>query len=189
MPVQSVVWVANRNNPLTSSGLLTFDEDVELVLLNQTGSIIWSSNSSNVARWSVAQLLGTGNFVLKDAENDNTENCLWQSFDYPSDTLLPGMKLGWNRKTGLNRHLTSWKSSSDPSSGNYTNNLDPHGLPQIVLHKGTTKEFRTGPWYGTQFSALSALMANPVFQTKFVSNYDEVYYSFIIEITLLQGLF
>ncbi|OAY24644.1 G-type lectin S-receptor-like serine/threonine-protein kinase At4g27290 isoform X3 [Manihot esculenta] len=186
IPVQTVVWVANRNNPLTSSGLLTFDEDGELVLLNQTGSIIWSSNSSHLARRPVAQLLDTGNFVLKDAEDDNTGNCLWQSFDYPSDTLLPGMKLGWNRKTGLNRHLTSWKSSSDPSSGNYTYTLDPHGLPQLVLHKGSTKQFRTGPWYGTQFSALPALMANPVFQPKFVSNDDEMYYSFIIRDNIIS---
>ncbi|XP_057997005.1 G-type lectin S-receptor-like serine/threonine-protein kinase At4g27290 isoform X2 [Hevea brasiliensis] len=186
IPVHTVVWVANRNNPLTSSGFLTFDDDGKIVLLNKTGSIIWSSNSSHVARRPVAQLLDNGNFVLQDAEDGNTENCIWQSFDYPSDTLLPGMKLGWNRKTDLNRHLTSWKSSTDPSSGNYTYTLDPLGLPQLVLRKGSTKQFRTGPWYGTQFSALPALMANPVFQPRFVSNDDEVYYSFIIRDNIIS---
>ncbi|XP_020541043.1 G-type lectin S-receptor-like serine/threonine-protein kinase At4g27290 isoform X3 [Jatropha curcas] len=187
IPLRTIVWVANRDNPVTnSSGFLTFDDDGKLVILNKTGSLVWSSNSSHAARRPVAQLLDNGNFVLKDAEDGNTENHIWQSFDYPSDTLLPGMKLGWNRKTGLNRHLTSWKSSSDPSSGNYTYTLDPHGLPQLVLRKGSSKQFRTGPWYGTRFSAIPALVANPVFQPKFVYNDDEVYYFFIMQKNIIS---
>ncbi|XP_065877704.1 G-type lectin S-receptor-like serine/threonine-protein kinase At4g27290 isoform X2 [Euphorbia lathyris] len=179
IPVQTVVWVANRDNPLSnSSGFLTFNDDGKIVLFNGTGSVIWSPHSSRVARRPVAQLLDTGNFVLKDAKDVNAENYIWQSFDYPSDTLLSGMKLGWNRKTGLNRHLTSWKSLSDPSLGNYTYALDPHGLPQLILRRGSVKQFRTGPWYGTHFSGLPTLLANPVFQPKFVSDDNEVYYSF-----------
>eukprot|EP00257_Ricinus_communis_P016162 XP_015574242.1 G-type lectin S-receptor-like serine/threonine-protein kinase At4g27290 isoform X1 [Ricinus communis] len=180
IPVRTVVWVANRDNLLiNSTGLLTFDDDGMIILLNQTGSIMWSSDSLYAARAPVAQLLDTGNFILKDTADGSSRNCIWQSFDYPSDTLLPGMKLGWNRKTGLNRYLTSWKSPTDPSSGNCTYALDPGGLPQLVLRKGSTRQFRTGPWYGTQFSGLPALLANPVFQPKFVSNDDEEYYSFI----------
>ena len=147
--------------------------------LTQTGNNFGNANSSNAARRPVAQLLDTGNFILKDAEDASSDNYIWQSFDYPSDTLLPGMKLGWNKKTGLNWYLTSWKSLSDPSSGNYSYALDPGGLPQLVLHKGSTKQFRSGPWYGTGFSGLPALLANAVFQPKFVSNDDEEYYSFI----------
>ena len=49
----------------------------------------------------VAQLLDSGNFVLKDLIN-GSESIVWQSFDYPSDMLLSGMKLGWNLKTRLN---------------------------------------------------------------------------------------
>ncbi|GMN65510.1 hypothetical protein TIFTF001_034583 [Ficus carica] len=40
---------------------------------------------------------------------------MWQSFDHPSDTLLFGMKLGWDLNTGFERYLTSWKSADDPS--------------------------------------------------------------------------
>ncbi|PPD86902.1 hypothetical protein GOBAR_DD16172 [Gossypium barbadense] len=94
--------------------------------------------------------------------------------------VLPGMKLGWNKKTGLNRHLTSWKSSDDPSPGEYTYSVDPRGLPQLVLRKGSDEQFRSGPWYGTQFSGVPVLKVNPVFTPIFVSNADEVYYSYNI---------
>lgn len=39
-----------------------------------------------------AILLDSGNFVLRNGKS----SVLWQSFDNPSDTLLPGMKLGYD---------------------------------------------------------------------------------------------
>jgi len=180
IPDKAVVWVANRDHPLQNSeAFLTLSSDGKL-LLNETGSVVWSSNTTRAARTPGAQLLDSGNFIVKDVgdeyDHDNSENYLWQSFDYPSDTLLPGMKLGWNLKTGLNRHLRSWKSSDDPSPGDYTYSVDPRGLPQLVLRKGSTKLFRSGSWYGEQFSGDPVLAANTVFRPMFVSNADEVYY-------------
>ncbi|KAE8659744.1 G-type lectin S-receptor-like serine/threonine-protein kinase [Hibiscus syriacus] len=181
LPVRTVVWVANRESPLVnSSGLLTLGDDGTLSIVNDSRNIIWSSISFLAAKDPVAVLLDTGNFVVKDAGDDNEGNYIWQSFDYPSDTLLPGMKLGWNKKTSLNIHLTSWKSSDDPSPGEYTYSVDHRGLPQLVLRKGSDKKFRSGPWYGTQFSGVPVLKVNPVFTPIFVSNADEVYYSYNI---------
>ncbi|KAF5472662.1 hypothetical protein F2P56_009361 [Juglans regia] len=179
IPDETVVWVAHTDCSLQNfTGLLTFSNESKLVLLNESGNIIWFSNTSRVARNPVAQLLDSGNFVLKENGDDNPENYLWQSFDYPSNTLLPGMKLGWNLKSGLNRHLRSWKSSDDPSPGDYTYSVDPRGLPQLVLRKGSTKEFRSGPWFGEQFSGDPDLIANTVFKPMFFSNGDEVYYTY-----------
>ncbi|KAL2325888.1 hypothetical protein Fmac_024946 [Flemingia macrophylla] len=48
----------------------------------------------------MATLLDTGNFVLHQFHPNGSKSLLWQSFDYLSDTLLPTMKLGVNRKTG-----------------------------------------------------------------------------------------
>ncbi|GMI91497.1 hypothetical protein like AT4G27290 [Hibiscus trionum] len=181
LPVRTVVWVASRESLLVnSSGLLTLSDDGTLSIVNESRSIIWSSNSSLTAKDPVAVLFDTGNLVVKDAGDGNEGRYIWQSFDYPSDTLLPGMKLGWNKKTGLNRHLTSWKSSDDPSPGEYTYTVDPRGLAQLVLRKGSNKQFRSGPWYGTQFSGVPVLKVNPVFTPIFVSNADEVYYSYNI---------
>lgn len=178
IPKQTVIWIANRDKPLVNpGGSLTFSNDGKLILLSHTGSVLWSSkNSSQPARNPVAQLLDSGNFVLKDFEEDGSY--LWQSFDYPCDTLIPGMRLGWNFKTGLNRHLTSWKSPFDPSPGEYSYSVDPRGLPQLFLRKGNKKVFRSGPWYGQQFKGDPVLSANPVFKPIFVFNSDEVSYSY-----------
>jgi interleukin-1 receptor-associated kinase 1 len=60
-----------------------------------------------------AELEDTGNFVLKDAA---TNTILWQSFDTPTDTLLPGQMFSANMSTSL---LVSWKAADDWSSGYY----------------------------------------------------------------------
>ncbi|KAJ0983531.1 hypothetical protein J5N97_011786 [Dioscorea zingiberensis] len=74
----------------------------------------------------------TGNLVVGEAENTvNPDKAAWQSFDHSTDTLLPGMKLGWDLRTGLNRNLTAWASSSDPAPGPYTMAMDIQGDPQI----------------------------------------------------------
>ncbi|KAF8411263.1 hypothetical protein HHK36_003810 [Tetracentron sinense] len=179
----TVVWIANRENPITDSfGVLTIiGENGNLVLLNRTERAIWSSNLSTPAKSPVAQILDSGNLVLRDGSNGNSESYLWQSFDYPTDTLLPGMKLGWNLKTGLNRNLTSWKSWDDPSPGLYSYSVDPHGLPQLVLRMGSTEQFRSGLWYGDQFSGGPVLTANSIFKPIFISNQEEVYYTYKIE--------
>ncbi|KAF2285889.1 hypothetical protein GH714_008721 [Hevea brasiliensis] len=121
MPGRTVVWVANRSNPINgSSGLLTINGTGNPVLLSENMTVVWSvSNLTKEAQEPILQLLDSGNFVLRNKNDGDSGIYLWQSFDYPCDTLLPGMKLGWDSKTGLNRHLSSWKSSNDPSIGDF----------------------------------------------------------------------
>ena len=153
-----IVWVANRNNPLTDTfgELRICNNSNQLLLRNSSKFTIWSSNSSSegVVKNPVAQLLDSGNLVLRDM---SSEIYLWQSFDYPTDTLLAGMKFGWDLKTGLNRYLSSWKSADDPSIGDFTYGMDINGLPQIVLAMGSTKKFRTGTWNGVRFSGVKVV--------------------------------
>ncbi|XP_014632223.1 S-locus-specific glycoprotein BS29-2-like [Glycine max] len=75
------------------------------------------NNSHKQAQNPVVVLLDSGNLVIKIKGQADPEAYLWQSFDNSSDTLLPGMKLGSNLRTGLNRRYTSWKSPDDPSPG------------------------------------------------------------------------
>ncbi|XVF77705.1 hypothetical protein PTKIN_Ptkin14bG0068400 [Pterospermum kingtungense] len=90
---------------------------------------IWSSSESNIAT--------PGNLVVKDGKDSSSDNYLWQSFDYPSDTMLPGMKLGYVPKTGFNRRLSAWKNSDDPSPGDLTFGVELQGNPEMVLRKGS----------------------------------------------------
>ncbi|KAF8023934.1 hypothetical protein BT93_F1208 [Corymbia citriodora subsp. variegata] len=173
---ETVVWVANRDNPLTDShGFLTFSHDGDLVLVNQSKIVVWSSNMSRVLENPVAQLLDTGNLVLRENTSLNSDDYSWQSFDHPSDTQLPGMKLGWDLKIGLERHLTSWKSIDDPSPGDYTCRLNIHGLPQLeLISLGSSKKYRTGPWNGIQFSG-APLGSNAVTKQVFFYGENEIY--------------
>ncbi|KAH6795740.1 hypothetical protein C2S51_036726 [Perilla frutescens var. frutescens] len=179
--VKTVVWVANRNNPLIdTSGLLRVIEPGLLVLLNSTnGTIIWSTNTSRSVQTPVARLLDSGNLVVKDANDDNLDNFLWQSFNYPTDTILPGMKLGRNFVTGIEVYTTSPKNDGgDPASGDYTYHCDPTGYPQNEIKKGDAVTYRTGPWNGKGFSGTPNLQKNSIFTYDVVINEREVYYHY-----------
>ncbi|KAJ0045004.1 hypothetical protein Pint_04369 [Pistacia integerrima] len=178
----TVAWVANRDAPLSDhSGVLSISLQGVLVLLNRTNDTIWSSNASRTASNPVAVLLDSGNLVVKDGSDDNNpDNFLWQSFDYPCNTLLPGMKLGINLDTGLNRFLSSWKSLDDAAEGDFTFKIDPDGYPQSYLRKGSDIQFRSGSWNGLRWTGAPTLKPNSVYTYEFVLNEHEVYFKFEI---------
>jgi hypothetical protein len=129
----------------------------------QTNSIVWSSITSRTAESPEVQLLDSGNLVVKDGNENDLEKFLWQSFDYPFDTLLPGMKLGRNFVTGLDRFLTSWKSTEDPALGKLSLQIDTHGFPQLVSMKRDKLKARAGSWNGLSFTKYLRLRPNPIF--------------------------
>ncbi|XVF15209.1 hypothetical protein REPUB_Repub09cG0130700 [Reevesia pubescens] len=170
-----VVWVANRENPVNDShAILNISSTGNLVIFDGENKTVWSSNSSRAAKNPVAQLLDSGNFVVRDTDSEDTDSYLWESFELPSDTQLPGMKIGWNLKTGINRYLTSWKDLNDPSPGDFTYGIEKIGLPQVVLREGMKKRFRTGPWNGIRFSGFSSQLST-VFNHVFVDTTEELY--------------
>nr|XP_029150725.1 G-type lectin S-receptor-like serine/threonine-protein kinase At4g27290 [Arachis hypogaea] len=177
-----VVWVANREKPLNNtSGVLKLTGEGLLVLVNRSSnsSIVWSTNMSSKVedKWNpVAQLLESGNLVVKDGHNG--DHFLWQSFDYPCDTSLPGMKLGWDLGTGLERTLSSSKSIDDPGRGHYTLRIDLRGDPQIVLMNGNATTIRVGPWNGLMFSGATTYLRYSQFSSQFVFNEQEVFVRF-----------
>ncbi|CAN4102817.1 unnamed protein product [Withania somnifera] len=162
--IRTVVWVANREAPLTSrTGILKVIEPGILVLLNGTNNVVWSTNTSSSVHNPVAQLLDSGNLVVKKA-GDGNFNFLWQSFDHPTNTLLSGMKLGWNFITGREVYLSSWKSEEDPAPGDCTYRFDPFGYPQNFVRKGSEVTYRSGPWNGLRFGG-AANTRVPIFYT------------------------
>ncbi|KAG4986813.1 hypothetical protein JHK82_034433 [Glycine max] len=117
---QTVVWVANRDKPvLDSSGVFRIAEDGNLVIEGASSESYWSSKieaSSSTNR--TVKLLESGNLVLMD-DNLGRSNYTWQSFQHPTDTFLPGMKMD------ASVALISWRNSTDPAPGNFTFTMAP----------------------------------------------------------------
>lgn len=148
-PFPAVVWIANREAPLKNkSGVLRFVEPGVLVLVNDSGGVLWSSTEPAPSRQlqsPAAELLDSGNLVVRDGGDEREESILWQSFDHPTDTYLPGMKLGWDFASNVETYLSSWTSNDDPSPGEYSLHVDPTGYPQIVVKKGDVVRYRVVP--------------------------------------------
>ena len=85
------------------------------------GMITYRVSENPLSQNTSALLLDSGNLIIRNEKFD----ILLQSFDYPSDTFLPGMKLGYNLRTGKVWSLTSWKSAEDPSLGTAELKMDP----------------------------------------------------------------
>ncbi|KVI10375.1 Apple-like protein [Cynara cardunculus var. scolymus] len=180
--IRTVVWVANRETPISdTSGVFLLDDQGVLMIVNRSNSMIWSSNSS-VSRTRnnrvVAQLLDTGNLVIRNENDIDPENYFWQSFDYPGDTFLPNMKFGIDFRKGLEKYLTAWKSVDDPSPSEFTNGFDSDGYPQILLRKGSVLQYSSGPWNGLRFSGMPNLQTNDIYTFRFVYDDDELYYTY-----------
>jgi hypothetical protein len=97
----TVAWAANNEKPLQGkSGVLRLNDKGILLLFNDVNSTIWSSKISNIEENStpIAQLLDSGNFVVKNKKETKKDRFLWQSFDYPCDTLMPGITVFITRK-------------------------------------------------------------------------------------------
>ncbi|KAG9454356.1 hypothetical protein H6P81_007260 [Aristolochia fimbriata] len=110
-------------------------------------TVLWSSGvSPDVLRGknTSAVLVDTGNLVLRDEGG----TVWWQSFDYPSDTCIPGMKFRFNLTTGRPRGLISWKNADDPSPGEFSVKLDPQWPYQLLMTNGSSRYWRSTWWNG-----------------------------------------
>ncbi|EOA22233.1 hypothetical protein CARUB_v10002820mg [Capsella rubella] len=138
---QTIVWVANRDSIVPTSNCFLKIFDGNLILYdNSTGQTVWSTGvNSSRSKDVQAVLHDNGNLVLRDGSNSSAP-VLWQSFDHPSDTWLPGAKLKFGR-----RLLSSWESSMDPSPGQYSLELDPKTHSLITVWDGLSYS-SSGPW-------------------------------------------
>ncbi|KAB2611897.1 G-type lectin S-receptor-like serine/threonine-protein kinase [Pyrus ussuriensis x Pyrus communis] len=162
---KTVVWVANRNHPVSdpfSSSLQLFPNGT-LILLDQSKSSIWStirdpSVASNSTSEVAAVLLDNGNFVITDALNSSA--VIWQSFDHPTDTWLPGGKLGYNKLTNEKLTLTPWRSSQNPAPGIFSLEIERNGTSFLLMYNGTKMYWTSGPWTGKIFKYVPEIQLN-----------------------------
>ncbi|KAL6627163.1 hypothetical protein ACP70R_030889 [Stipagrostis hirtigluma subsp. patula] len=99
-------WVGDRVviTDLPGAALELFG--ASLYIKEGGASLWWSSVAGDapVPAAAAAVLLDSGNLVVRDQANSS--RILWQSFDEPGDSLLPGARLGLDRDTGKNISLT-----------------------------------------------------------------------------------
>uniref|UniRef100_A0A0D9YCY4 Receptor-like serine/threonine-protein kinase n=1 Tax=Oryza glumipatula TaxID=40148 RepID=A0A0D9YCY4_9ORYZ len=82
---KTVVWAANSESPVNGHGSkLSFTQEGSLVLSDEKGFVVWDSKTM-LGQDSRVALLDTGNLVITDSKG----SVVWQSFDSPTDTLLP----------------------------------------------------------------------------------------------------
>ncbi|KMZ76544.1 S-locus receptor kinase (SRK) [Zostera marina] len=164
----TVVWVVNSQNSITdASSFLKLGSNGDLIVeqTDEASNItrtVWSSNSrrySNITN-PVARLLDSGNLVIISGGGRGKEGyMIWQSFDYPTDTLLPDMKIGFNKITGQQWNNTCWSQKNDPSIGEFVFKILAVESNEIVIVKPKTNEitYRGGTWNGHRFSGNPAM--------------------------------
>lgn len=166
---ETVPWVANRDAPVSASSALysaTVTSSGQLQILEgdrvvwQTSNTPPSSSSGNNNNFTLT-IQDTGNLVLGNGGQNTAP--LWQSFDHPTDTFLPGMSITLDRRDGAvasNTLFTSWASPGDPAPGNFTLGQDPLGSAQLYIWRHTPgntpnnsgiKYWRSGQWANTKF--------------------------------------
>jgi hypothetical protein len=179
---QTIVWVANRDKPVSdkSSSVLRIS-DGNLVLFNESQIPVWSTNLTSTTSSSPVQavLQDEGNLVLKDRSNSSQH--LWQSFDHPAHTWLPGSKLGLNKISNQNQRLVSWKNEEDPAPGLFSLELQANTSEFIILWNRSILYWTTGAWDGKMFSLVPDMIANYIynlFNISYVNNTNESYFTY-----------
>lgn len=177
---QTVVWVANRETPVSdkSSAELKI-VDGNLVLFNESRISIWSTNISSSSSNSVSAVLqDNGNLILSDGSSSNTP--LWQSFDNPAHTWLPGGKLSYNKVTNQKQLLTSWKNSEDPAPGLFSLELDPVEKQYLIRWNRSEQYWTSGTWNGHIFSLVPEMRLNYIYNFTYNDDANQSYFTYSV---------
>ncbi|XP_058092664.1 G-type lectin S-receptor-like serine/threonine-protein kinase SD2-5 [Magnolia sinica] len=115
-----LVWLANRDHPIRENGTLSLTSDGDLVLRDSDDTKIWSTDTSGKSIIGII-LQEDGNLQLYSANFT-----VWESFDHPTDTLLPGQKLYEGRRLIASSSPKNW------SSGQYYAEMTSAGFAAFV---------------------------------------------------------
>ncbi|KAG5597289.1 hypothetical protein H5410_038521 [Solanum commersonii] len=114
----------NRDHPVKANATLQLGLDGNLVLADSDGTFVWSTNTTGKSV-SGLSMTETGNLVLFDKAN----HTIWQSFDHPTDCLLPGQSLVSGRK------LIASISETNQSQEDFSRKLREGGFGSV--YEGT----------------------------------------------------
>ncbi|PIN25194.1 Non-specific serine/threonine protein kinase [Handroanthus impetiginosus] len=121
VPELTIVWSKN-DHPVEEGSKIQLTSAGEFVLYDSRGHEIWKARTGS-QRSTCAAMLDSGNFVLM---NGDSSNYIWESFDMPTDTFLPGQRLS------MEGNLTSRQSESNYSDGRFQLRMQRDG--NLVLY-------------------------------------------------------
>ncbi|KAL2233869.1 G-type lectin S-receptor-like serine/threonine-protein kinase SD2-2 [Sesamum indicum] len=188
IPIPTYVWVANREKPIKNllSASAEITEDGKLAVIDQDSrTLMWET--SNVEKASELRLLEQGNLVLLSSDG----RIVWRSFDFPTDTWLPGMNLTAEQR------LTSWKSSIDPAPGRYSLRLNPPDYGEIALYysNGGSVDminshtyWTTGNWSGNAFAGVPEMTIPYIYRFDFIDPFTPLATFGYTEVPLESGI-
>ncbi|KAB1221111.1 hypothetical protein CJ030_MR3G024356 [Morella rubra] len=88
IPEKTIVWSANGNNVAPRGSKVELTKDGHFVLNDPAGKEMWKAELFG-SRVAYAAMLDTGNFVLATEDSRHS----WETFDHPTDTILPTMTM------------------------------------------------------------------------------------------------
>ncbi|MBA0600859.1 hypothetical protein Gorai_004053, partial [Gossypium raimondii] len=107
VPQRTVVWTANRDDPpVPSTASLVLTTDGRLILQSPPRRDVYIITDAS-QKIAAASMLDTGNFVVYNSDEDK----IWQSFQYPTTSILQGQPLS------AGKELVSSVSETDHSTG------------------------------------------------------------------------
>lgn len=118
IPEKTIVWSKNEH-PVPEGSRVNLTDQGQLILSDSRGTQLWRAPIQNGLSTGAA-MLDSGNFVLQYV-NDS----IWESFSYPTDTLLPGQKLS------MEGNLTARQSETNYTDGRFL--LTMQGDGNLVL--------------------------------------------------------
>ncbi|KAJ3670320.1 hypothetical protein LUZ60_010644 [Juncus effusus] len=165
--------------PITDphSSQLKISNDGNLVLLNSSSHQIWSTNTASKVTHAI--LSDTSNLILKNGSG----SIVWQSFDHPGNTLMPGVRFGYNKITRQYTDITCWESPDNPAPAPFTMRFDPDGSNQYIMWwNGSEIYWWSGLWTGTYFMQLpNVAFSNPLkIKLTFTNTYDGKYVKYTL---------
>ncbi|KAI4317810.1 hypothetical protein L6164_025648 [Bauhinia variegata] len=141
IPDRTLVWYHRSTVEANSLIQLTFGGQLELKYPNGSVERIYDGNSATSA-----SMQDDGNFVVKDSNLRE----VWQSFDTPSDTLLPKQVLKKNQVL-----YSKGKGASNYSRGEFALVMEENDGNQVLLVLKAHQYPDPSYWYTPSFSNLS----------------------------------
>ncbi|KAL5566507.1 hypothetical protein UlMin_029671 [Ulmus minor] len=139
IPDKTIVWYASTDQPVPRQSKLNLTSDQGLVLTSLQGQELWKSELLGLGDVSHGVMSVSGSFVLQSSSSET----LWESFQVPSDTLLPSQVI---KKGGK---LSSRQSETNYSKGRFQLRLQQDG--NLVLNSiNLPTDYANSPYYDTK---------------------------------------